>query len=157
MNYFYIFLLFSIVSVSLTIPIKASNKLLSILIYILAAFYLLSFVGVFLFVSELPLKYYKKICKDGESVCIETDEERYNILAICIIIVLSNYLIPFLLRPLDAFKNFSKLGIGLLAYLIFLPSFNNVVMIYSMCNLHDISWGNRPEDGTEIFTSNKKL
>jgi chitin synthase len=26
-------------------------------------------------------------------------------------------------------------------YMILLPSFTNVLLIYSMCNLHDVSWG----------------
>ena len=35
--------------------------------------------------------------------------------------------------------------------------FTNVFQIYAMCNLHDVSWGNRPADtGTSAFTANKE-
>ena len=37
-----------------------------------------------------------------------------------------------------------------------MPMFTNVFQIYAMCNLHDVSWGNRPTStGTEAFTANK--
>jgi cellulose synthase/poly-beta-1,6-N-acetylglucosamine synthase-like glycosyltransferase len=29
-------------------------------------------------------------------------------------------------------------------YILMLPTFVNIMQIYSMSNLHDISWGNRP-------------
>lgn len=29
-------------------------------------------------------------------------------------------------------------------YILMLPTFINIMQIYSMSNLHDISWGNRP-------------
>ena len=42
-----------------------------------------------------------------------------------------------------------------------LPTFINVMQIYGMCNLHDISWGNRPtvaagQSGTNAFSENAK-
>lgn len=36
-------------------------------------------------------------------------------------------------------------------YMILLPSFTNVLLIYSMCNLHDVSWGE--SSTTFIFVS----
>ena len=42
----------------------------------------------------------------------------------------------------------------LLFYLFALPSFINIFQMYSMCNLHDVSWGTRPA-ATEDMTSNK--
>jgi hypothetical protein len=59
-------------------------------------------------------------------------------------IMLSVYLLPIALRPLDFLFNAPRYLIGLVSYIILLPCFINIMQVYSMCNLHDISWGNRP-------------
>ena len=58
------------------------------------------------------------------------------------------YLVPFILRPIDFLENFKGYTVGLISYLILIPMFANIFSIYSMANLHDISWGNRPTTGT---------
>jgi cellulose synthase/poly-beta-1,6-N-acetylglucosamine synthase-like glycosyltransferase len=58
--------------------------------------------------------------------------------------MLSIYVIPVVLRPIDFIFNAPQYAIGLVSYLLLLPTFINVMQIYSMSNLHDISWGNRP-------------
>ena len=58
--------------------------------------------------------------------------------------MLSVYLLPILLRPLDFLYNAPHYIIGLISYIVLLPCFINIMQVYSMCNLHDISWGNRP-------------
>lgn len=37
----------------------------------------------------------------------------------------------------------------MITYIFMIPTFVNVFQVYSMCNLHDISWGNRPTQGVE--------
>ena len=56
----------------------------------------------------------------------------------------SVFLIPIILRPLDFLSNVRNYIFGLISYLWMMPTFINVMQIYAMCNLHDISWGNRP-------------
>jgi len=70
--------------------------------------------------------------------------------------MLSVYLVPILLRPIDFIFNFQQYVIGLVSYLLLLPTFINVMQIYSMSNLHDISWGNRPSvtAGTNALSAN---
>jgi len=58
--------------------------------------------------------------------------------------MLSTYLLPILLRPMDFILNFRNYIIGLVTYIVLLPTFINIMQVYSMCNLHDVSWGNRP-------------
>lgn len=69
------------------------------------------------------------------------------------------YFIPFILRPYDFLRNILRYTVGMLTYLFMLPTFTNIMSIYSMCNLHDISWGNRPEtsQGVETITYDKKI
>ena len=71
------------------------------------------------------------------------------------VIMLSVYLVPIIMRPIDFLENFRGYVIGLMAYLMLIPMFTNVFQIYAMANLHDISWGNRPTTttGTEAFSS----
>ena len=71
------------------------------------------------------------------------------------VIMLSIYLIPILMRPIDFLENFRGYIVGLAAYLMLIPMFTNVFQIYAMANLHDISWGNRPTQstGTEAFSA----
>ena len=47
---------------------------------------------------------------------------------------------------------------GMLIYIFMLPTFINIMQIYSMSNLHDVSWGNRPTEktGTNLVAANKK-
>jgi len=72
--------------------------------------------------------------------------------------MLSVYLTPMLLRPIDFLFNAHRYLVGLASYLLLLPTFVNVMQVYSMSNLHDISWGNRPSAtaGTNILTVDAK-
>jgi cellulose synthase/poly-beta-1,6-N-acetylglucosamine synthase-like glycosyltransferase len=35
---------------------------------------------------------------------------------------------------------------GIISYLFLTPAFINILVPYSFGNIHDISWGNRPDD-----------
>ena len=72
--------------------------------------------------------------------------------------MLSVYFIPIILRPIDFIQNFSGYIIGMLIYILMLPTFINIMQIYSMSNLHDVSWGNRPTEktGTNLVAANKE-
>ena len=58
--------------------------------------------------------------------------------------MLGSYIIPILFRPLDFLENFLTYVVGLSVYLFMIPSFTMIMQVYAFCNLHDISWGNRP-------------
>ena len=86
----------------------------------------------------------------------QTGYAYFSWLTLAGIIMLGVYLLPFVLRPIDFVTNFGKYLLGLIAYLFLLPMFTNVFQIYAMCNLHDVSWGNRPTStGAEAFTADK--
>jgi len=83
-------------------------------------------------------------------------EHYFSLLTLAGILMLTTYLIPFVMRPLDFLQNFKNYTLGFLSYMLMMPVFTNVFQIYAMCNLHDVSWGNRPTStGQEAFTANK--
>lgn len=77
---------------------------------------------------------------DGSPVPIT----HFHVLLISTFVMLSVYATPMLIRPIDFLFNFWKYLIGFVTYLFMMPVFITCMNIYSMCNLHDISWGNRP-------------
>ena len=98
--------------------------------------------------------------KTGEKVCDWNDvpgEYYFSLLTLAGFLMLSMYIMPFIMRPLDYLANFKNYTFGFISYMLMMPVFTNVFQIYAMCNLHDVSWGNRPTStGQEAFTANKK-
>ena len=71
--------------------------------------------------------------------------------------MLSIYVVPLLMRPVDFLGNMGGYLVGLFSYIMLIPMFVNTFSIYSFSNLHDVSWGNRPTTtgtGTEAFSAN---
>jgi hypothetical protein len=82
----------------------------------------------------------------------------FHILLVSTFIMLTVYVIPMVLRPIDFLQNFKEYLIGLVTYFLMMPIFITCMTIYSMCNLHDISWGNRPAaaDSAQLSIHAKK-
>ena len=53
--------------------------------------------------------------------------------------------------------NIWKYMLGIPALIFFSPMYINVFIIYSMANLHDISWGNRETDSKKSMETKKNL
>ena len=90
-------------------------------------------------------------------MCVEiADTEYFSTLCLAGTIMLTIYVLPMVMRPLDFLSNFKSYSLGFMSYMMMMPIFTNVFQIYAMCNLHDVSWGNRPTStGQEAFTDNK--
>jgi len=69
-------------------------------------------------------------------------------MTLALTIIMATVFVPFILRPKDFIFNFQQYLVGLASYLILFPVFKNVIQVYSICNLHDISWGNGSSVGT---------
>ena len=95
----------------------------------------------------------------GQITYKEVGDFHFSWLVLAGVIMLAIYTVPFLLRPIDFLENFKGYVVGMLAYLILIPMFANIFSIYSMANLHDISWGNRPttSTGTEAFSDKENV
>ena len=80
----------------------------------------------------------------------------FSLLTLAGIIMLSIYCMPIIMRPLDFLTNFKNYTAGFISYMLMMPVFTNVLQIYAMCNLHDVSWGNRPtSQGAEAFSAKR--
>lgn len=79
-----------------------------------------------------------------QSVQKENIIEGNSLHKIAPLVSLIYFLLPVLLRPLDFILCMKNLILGFISYMIFLPMFQ-IIRIYSFCNIHDVSWGNRPQ------------
>jgi hypothetical protein len=84
--------------------------------------------------------------------------EHFHVLFISTFIMLFVYVAPMIIRPLDFLKFFKEYIIGFITYFLMMPVFITCMTVYSMCNLHDISWGNRPsvQDSSQLSIHAKK-
>lgn len=81
----------------------------------------------------------------------------FSWLTVAGVILLGVYLVPMVFRPIDFLRQPVKYLYGFVAYFLMMPMYLNVFTIYALCNLHDVSWGNRPAStGTEAFSAVKK-
>lgn len=101
----------------------------------------------------------KQIRIDDTDQWKETDETHFSILTVCGTIMLCIYIVPMIMRPIDFLQNFTAYILGMITYIFMLPTFINIMQIFSMANLHDVSWGNRPttpggEAGTNMLAEN---
>lgn len=99
--------------------------------------------------------------QDPDTKCVYQEdpsgETYFSLLTVAGAIMFTIYFVPFILRPLDFLQNFCKYILGLIAYLVLMPYYAAIFLIYSICNLHDVSWGNRPANtGEETLSVHKK-
>ena len=136
-SYMYLILLFLCIMVSLSEPVdRGMCKFHCILVVFGIVGYLL-YAGL---VYTLISNGYGEQKKDD----LHSSALPVNLLAVGVTISLSSFLMPMLLRPGDFCANIVRYTVGFVVYLFMFPTFASVLQIYAVCNLHDISWGNRP-------------
>ena len=132
----YLILLFTFILMSITKPIEKSRLAYTCLTLIF---------GAFVFVS---LGFGLRFFYDNERI------NRYTAGLIGTSLV-GVYLVPYIL---NCFKiNFFTYWIGVFMLLFLSPLYINIFIIYSMCNLHDISWGNRDTNHKNANDTQKAL
>ena len=121
----YLLILFVFTLMSITKPIEKSTIPYTIIVFLF---------GIFIFVSiGFGLKYF-------------WDQQRNQITGYLVVITLfGGYIIPLLLLNCTRINWWYYL-IGAIFIIFFSPMYINIFIIYSMANLHDISWGNRDTD-----------
>ena len=158
--YIYVFLIVMALILSLALPLERARGWFNI---VTAAFGFLTAISVFGMVLYLYLSGFyphEKEYNANTKEWIPKDETNFSILVLAGVIMLSIYLVPMILRPIDFLSNLGGYVVGLFTYLLLIPMYINVFSIYAFCNLHDVSWGNRPTTqgtGTEAFSANKQV
>ena len=97
--------------VSIAVPIDKAMTYFKIIAFILSILTITSIFGIAVFLFETG------IYGNGE----------LNILTLSGVVMLSIYLLPMILRPLDFLFNFKQYIIGLFSYIIMLPVFINIM------------------------------
>ena len=78
-------------------------------------------------------------------------------MSLAVAIAMTMFILPMFMRPFDFLANMKKYVVGFVSYMLMMPIFTNIFQIYSMCNLHDVSWGNRPKSpGQEAFSASAR-
>jgi len=160
-------MIFVTVICSLALPIDRAMPYFKLVSTMLSLMMLCTIVGVCYFLAASgfypPMLRYEEtgedpLTKEPIKEWVEVPDESYfSWLVFAGVITFSVYLMPMIMRPLDFLSNFSNYLVGFLTYLVMLPVFTVVFQTYAMCNLHDVSWGNRPAStGQEAFTQVKK-
>ena len=143
---------------SLALPLDRAKPCFIITTVVFGLLSILTIVGMVFYLYAAGFYPHEMIRQDY--VWTKTENRYLSWLVVAGVIMLSIYVVPMILRPIDFLNNFKGYIVGLLAYLLLIPMFSNIFSIYSMCNLHDISWGNRPTTdtgGTEAFSSSSKI
>ena len=126
-TYTYMTLIIYAILISLAVPIDKAVNFFRVIAAVFAVLTTTSLIGIAIFLVEQG--FYPKIKKwDPEKRKLETlDDTHFSILTLAGYIMLAIYFVPMILRPIDFLKNIPKYTIGLLSYILLLPTFINVM------------------------------
>ena len=122
----YMFCLFLSIFIAISLPIDRAMPYFRVVAVIFAIIVLTSIVGICYFLAKSGFYPEEKKYNAKENTWHGTGNYYFSWLELAGVIMLGVYILPFLLRPIDFFKNAGKYVMGLLAYLFLLPMFTNV-------------------------------
>lgn len=158
--YIYIFLLIMTLIMSLALPLERARAWFNINTACFGMLTAFSVFGMTYYLIETGFYPPEKKYNNNTKEWIPLDEHHFSLLVLAGVIMLSIYVVPMILRPIDFLSNLAGYIVGLFTYLLLIPMYINVFSIYAYSNLHDVSWGNRPTTsgtGTEAFSADKKI
>jgi len=130
-SYFYAILVFFTLLLSISAPIEKAMVYFRAIGVIFSVLTLACFVGVIGYMAATGMDAYEMHwveSTNGMGRYVRSDgEARLSKLTVAGTIMLSVYLLPFLLRPLDFLLNLNGYVVGLLTYLVCLPMFATVM------------------------------
>lgn len=156
-DYFYIFLIMMALIISLTTTVDRGIGIFIFLMCLFGILLIMTMGGIILYLIKTG--FYPEVMHYDTSswpFWKGTGEHNFSVMVMSGVIMCLVFLIPMILRPLDFLSNMRNYILGLMSYIFMMPTFINIMQIYAMCNLHDISWGNRPTTttGVEAITFN---
>jgi len=133
---------------SLALPLDRAKACFVIATTLFGLITISAIVGMIFYLSAAGFFPQHLIFDRVEWTWVPQGDFHFSWLVLAGVVMLAVYIVPFVMRPIDFLENFKGYTVGLLSYLLLIPMFTNIFSIYSMANLHDISWGNRPTSGT---------
>ena len=155
--YCYVFLLVLCLIISLALPLDRAKPCLVLTTVLFGIMTLSCLFGMCYFLALSGFYPEEKVFDKDTWQWHGVGKHYFSPLVLAGVIMLSVYLVPIVMRPIDFLANLRGYVVGLIAYLCLIPMFTNVFQIYAMSNLHDVSWGNRPSTsgGTEAFSAKR--
>ena len=153
--YIYVFLLVLCLIIALALPLKQARPCLMVTTVLFGLMTLSCIFGMCFYLANTGFFPEEKVFDKATWQWNGVGVYYFSPLVLAGVIMLSVYLVPMVMRPIDFLENLASYLVGFLSYLCLIPMFTNVFQIYAMSNLHDISWGNRPStgSGTEAFSA----
>ena len=161
----YLGMIFLSAFVSIALPIDRAMGYFRVVSAIMSVLMITALIGITYALAARGFEPPCQICEkdmdknDGSCKWVPNPDGStyFSLLCLAGVIMLSMYILPMIMRPLDFLQNFKSYTMGFLSYMVMMPVFTNIFQIYAMCNLHDVSWGNRPTStGQEAFSANKQ-
>jgi len=160
---FYAFLMFVTIIVTLGMPVDRGLKFYKFNATIISIFILCGFFAV----TEISIKqgfYSEELIRiPGTNEWEHTGIYNLNLAVAACFIFIFTLFVPAIYRPVDFSRNIFYYLAGLVTFVLFTPTMINIMHPYSAANLHDVSWGNRPDlkaesgsNGVEAFTAREE-
>jgi len=139
-----LFLMTLAVLASIGAQIKDSMGYFKVVLGALQVYTLFSQVGTFAMIRHFGLR-----DASGE----------INVLLVNAALMWAVLFCPFFFKPLDFLANPMKYTVGLVCYYLSYFWWYVIITVYAMCNLDDVTWGNRPSNsskGMNVVVDNEK-
>jgi len=126
----YLGMVFLSTFVSISLPIDRAMSYFRIVSIFMGILMITSIVGITYFLSQRGFYPHVSECvvvQKGQPCEWQDQPETYfSLLTLAGVIMLSIYLMPILMRPLDFLANFKNYTLGFLSYMVMMPVFTNV-------------------------------
>ncbi|TPX47919.1 chitin synthase [Synchytrium endobioticum] len=107
-----------------------------------AVVYLFALVMVFtMFIGFLNVTVYLPAVKSGEVMNLFATSDVFRGVVLAVASTYGMYLVSSLI-----FLDFWHMITSCLPYMLLLPTYVNLFMVYSLCNIHDVSWGTKGDN-----------
>ena len=161
--YVYVFLMIIILFVSVGTPVNRGQNFFRLATSICTVYVLTGFFLVIYFCITGGFLAEELIFNKDTNEWDHTGIYNANIPVIACAIIGCALLVPIAFRPFDFLHKFGYYTAGFVAYMFFMPTMINIMQPYSVANLHDVSWGNRPDlkaeqgnEGLEAFATREE-
>jgi cellulose synthase/poly-beta-1,6-N-acetylglucosamine synthase-like glycosyltransferase len=140
LNIIYALMLFVILIFSIASHLDHSGKFFKAFSVILGIFFIFNFTEYYGFL--------KKALTQAKA------SNQYWLIVVSTLLTLSLYFVPLIFNCC-LIKKIKAMFLGWFVYIFVVPLYSIILVIYAYCNIHDLTWGNRPPSN-EAASKNKQ-